>query len=218
MPDLKTLQAQILGQIAAAQVEASLEAARVGALGKKGTVSVLLAGLGKIAPIERKERGAAINALKDKVTEALAARRAVLKEAALEARLKAEIADVTLPVAPHGIAAGRIHPVSQVMDELAVIFAGMGFAVAEGPDIETDDYNFTKLNFPPDHPARDMHDTFFFAAGANGQRKVLRTHTSPVQVRTMLTQKPPIRVICPGRTYRCDSDQTHTPMFHQVEG
>src|SRR6202043_3054407 len=192
MPDLKTLQAQILGQIAAAQDEASLEAVRVAELGKKGRVSALLAGLGKMAPDERKERGAAINALKDEVTEALAARRAVLKEAALDARLRAEIADVTLPVRRHGIEAGRIHPVSQVMDELAVIFANMWFAIAEGPDIETDDYNFTKLNFPPDHPARDMHDTFFFNADAKGQRKLLRTHTSPVQVRTMLTQKPPI--------------------------
>ncbi|MGQ0445211.1 MAG: phenylalanine--tRNA ligase subunit alpha [Beijerinckiaceae bacterium] len=216
--DLKTLQAQILGQIASAQDEAALEAARVAALGKKGGVSALLAGLGQMAPDARKERGAAVNALKDEVAEALAARRAVLKDAALEARLKAEIADVTLPVCPHGIEAGRIHPLSQVMDELSVIFAGMGFAIAEGPDIETDDYNFTKLNFPPGHPARDMHDTFFFNPGPDGARKVLRTHTSPVQVRTMLAQKPPIRVICPGRTYRCDSDQTHTPMFHQVEG
>ncbi|MGA7383845.1 MAG: phenylalanine--tRNA ligase subunit alpha [Methylocella sp.] len=218
MPDLKTLLAQILGQIAAAQDEAALEGVRVAALGKKGRVSALLASLGRVAPDERKERGAAVNALKDEVTEALAARRAVLKEATLEARLKAEIADVTLPVRPHGIEAGRIHPVSQVMDELTVIFADMGFAIAEGPDIETDDYNFTKLNFPPDHPARDMHATFFFNPGPDGARKLLRTHTSPVQVRTMLTQKPPIRIICPGRVYRCDSDQTHTPMFHQVEG
>ena len=218
MPDLQTLQAQILAQIAAAQDEAALEAARVAALGKKGSVSGLLAGLGTMAPDARKEQGAAINALKDEVTQVLAGRRAVLKELALEARLETETADITLPVRPHGIEAGRIHPVSQVMDELGVIFAGMGFAIAEGPDIETDDYNFTKLNFPPDHPARDMHDTFFFNPGPDGSRKLLRTHTSPVQVRTMLTQKPPIRVICPGRTYRCDSDQTHTPMFHQVEG
>ena len=218
MPDLKTLQAQILAQIAAAQDEASLEAVRVPLLGKKGSVSALLAGLGEMAPDERKKRGAAINALKDEVTEALAARRTVLKEAALEARLKGEIADVTLPVPPHGIETGRIHPVSQVMDELAAIFADMGFAIAEGPDIETDNYNFMKLNFPPDHPARDMHDTFFFNPGPDGTRKLLRTHTSPVQVRTMLTQKPPIRIVCPGRVYRCDSDQTHTPMFHQVEG
>jgi phenylalanyl-tRNA synthetase alpha chain len=218
MPDLETLQAHILEQIAAAHDEAALEAVRVAALGKKGSISAVLSVLGTMAPEARKERGAAVNALKETIAEALAARRGVLKEMALEARLKEETVDVTLPVRSHGIEAGRIHPVSQVMDELAVIFADMGFAIAEGPDIETDDYNFTKLNFPPDHPARDMHDTFFFNPGPDGTRKVLRTHTSPVQVRTMLAQKPPIRVICPGRTYRCDSDQTHTPMFHQVEG
>jgi phenylalanyl-tRNA synthetase alpha chain len=218
MLDLKNLRTETLSQIAAAADEASLEAVRIAVLGKKGSISALLAGLGKMAPDERKETGAAINALKDEVTEAIAARRAVLKTEALEARLKEETADVTLPLAPHGIETGRIHPVSQVMDELAVIFADLGFAIAEGPDIETDDYNFTKLNFPPDHPARDLHDTFFFNPGPDGTRKLLRTHTSPVQVRTMLAQKPPIRVICPGRTYRCDSDQTHTPMFHQVEG
>jgi len=221
MPDIKILQAQITAAIAAAEAaqdEAALEAVRVTLLGKKGLIAALLAGLGTMPPDERKEHGVAGNRRKDEATQVVAARHAVLKEAALEARLKAEIADVTLPVRPHGLAAGRIHPVSQVMDELAVIFADMGFAIAEGPDIETDDYNFTKLNFPPDHPARDMHDTFFFNADAKGQRKLLRTHTSPVQVRTMLIQKPPIRVICPGRTYRCDSDQTHTPMFHQVEG
>jgi phenylalanyl-tRNA synthetase alpha chain len=218
MLDLRNLRAETLGQIAAAADEASLEAVRIAALGKKGSISALLAGLGKMAPNERKEMGATINALKDEVTEAIAARRALLKTEALEARLKEETADVTLPLAPHGIESGRIHPVSQVMDELAVIFADLGFAIAEGPDIESDDYNFTKLNFPPDHPARDLHDTFFFNPGPDGTRKLLRTHTSPVQVRTMLAQKPPIRVICPGRTYRCDSDQTHTPMFHQVEG
>jgi phenylalanyl-tRNA synthetase alpha chain len=218
MPDLKKLQADILGEVASAQDEAALEAVRVSALGKKGSISLLLASLGKMAPEERKAQGAAINALKDEAVEALAVRRAVLKELALEEHLKSEALDVTLPIASHGIEAGRIHPVSQVMDEIAVIFADMGFAIAEGPDIESDDYNFTKLNFPPDHPARDMHDTFFFHPGPDGKRKLLRTHTSPVQVRTMLAQKPPIRVICPGRVYRCDSDQTHTPMFHQVEG
>jgi phenylalanyl-tRNA synthetase alpha chain len=218
MTDLKHLQTQILEQVGAAQDEAALEAVRVASLGKKGSISLLLAGLGRMAPEERKEQGAAINALKDEVMQALAARRAVLKEVALEERLKSEARDVTLPIAAHGIEAGRIHPVSQVMDEIAVIFADMGFAIAEGPDIESDDYNFTKLNFPLDHPARDMHDTFFFNPGPDGNRKLLRTHTSPVQVRTMLAQKPPIRVICPGRVYRCDSDQTHTPMFHQVEG
>ena len=125
---------------------------------------------------------------------------------------------MTLPVRQAGIETGRIHPISQVIDEITAIFADMGFSIAEGPDIESDDYNFTKLNFPPGHPAREMHDTFFFAPDEKGERKLLRTHTSPVQVRTMLSQKPPIRVICPGRTYRSDSDQTHTPMFHQVEG
>jgi phenylalanyl-tRNA synthetase alpha chain len=217
-PDLAPLQREILSDIGAATDESALEGVRVGALGKKGTISALLATLGKMSPDERKTQGAAINALKDQVTEALAARRAVLKKSALEAQLKREALDVTLPVRPRGVEIGRIHPLSQVTDEIVAIFAEMGFAVAEGPDIETDDYNFTKLNFPPGHPARDMHDTFFLAPDANGERKLLRTHTSPVQVRTMLAQEPPIRIICPGRTYRTDFDQTHTPMFHQVEG
>ena len=218
MSDLSDLETQTLSAIAAAADEAALEAVRVGALGKKGSISALLATLGKMSPDERKSAGAAINTLKDTVSEALAARKAVLKEAALEARLKAETLDVTLPTRDAPFETGRIHPISQVMDELAAIFADMGFSIAEGPDVENDDYNFTRLNFPPGHPAREMHDTFFFNPDANGQRKLLRTHTSPVQVRTMLAQKPPIRVICPGRTYRCDSDQTHTPQFHQVEG
>jgi phenylalanyl-tRNA synthetase alpha chain len=217
-PDLAPLQREILSDIGAATDESALEGVRVGAPGKKGTISALLATLGKMSPDERKTQGAAINALKDQVTEALAARRAILKKSALEAQLKREALDVTLPVRPRGVETGRIHPLSQVTDEIVAIFAEMGFAVAEGPDIETDDYNFTKLNFPPGHPARDMHDTFFLAPDANGERKLLRTHTSPVQVRTMLAEKPPIRIICPGRTYRTDFDQTHTPMFHQVEG
>ncbi len=218
MDDVTELEARTLAEIAAASDEAALEAVRVAALGKKGSISALLARLGTMAPEERKARGALVNALKDKVAEALAERRTVLKEAALEARLATETLDVTLPARAQPAETGRIHPISQVMDELAAIFADLGFSIAEGPDIESDDYNFTKLNFPPDHPAREMHDTFFFAPGPDGTRKLLRTHTSPVQVRTMLAQKPPIRVICPGRTYRCDSDQTHTPMFHQVEG
>ena len=218
MTELDDLQTAILADIAAASDETALEAVRVATLGKKGSVSALLSGLGKMTPEERRTEGAAINALKDGVNAALAARRAILKEAALEARLRTETVDVTLPVRQRGLSQGRIHPVTQVMDELAAIFADMGFSIAEGPDIESDDYNFTRLNFPPDHPAREMHDTFFLNPGPDGERKVLRTHTSPVQVRTMLSQKPPIRVICPGRTYRCDSDQTHTPMFHQVEG
>ncbi len=218
MSDLSSLEQETLAAIEAADGEAVLEAVRIAALGKKGSISALLSGLGKLPPEVRKDQGAAINLLKDKVTAALAIRRMALKEAALEARLVAETLDVTLPARVSPLDLGRLHPISQVSDELAAIFADMGFAIAEGPDIETDDYNFTKLNFPPDHPARDMHDTFFLAPGAQGGKKVLRTHTSPVQVRTMLAQKPPIRVICPGRTYRCDSDQTHTPMFHQIEG
>jgi phenylalanyl-tRNA synthetase alpha chain len=218
MSDLDQLQSDLLAQIAASADEAALEAVRVAALGKKGSISALLATLGKMSPDERKVQGAAINAAKDVVSEALNARRDVLKNAALDARLKSETVDVTLPVRETQAERGRIHPISQVIDELTAIFADMGFAVAEGPDIETDDYNFTKLNFPEGHPAREMHDTFFFNPKEDGSRLLLRTHTSPVQVRTMLEQKPPIRVICPGRTYRCDSDQTHTPMFHQVEG
>jgi phenylalanyl-tRNA synthetase alpha chain len=218
MTDLAALQTETLAAIAGAADEAALEAVRVAALGKKGAISALLATLGKMSPEARKSQGSAINSLKDAVNEALTARRAILKCAALERQLAAEAVDVTLPARAAGIERGRIHPISQVMDELVAVFADMGFSIAEGPDIESDDYNFTKLNFPPDHPARDMHDTFFFAPNDKGERKLLRTHTSPVQVRTMLAQKPPIRIICPGRTYRCDADQTHTPMFHQVEG
>jgi phenylalanyl-tRNA synthetase alpha chain len=218
MNDLNSLEQETLTAIESAGDEAALEAVRVAALGKKGSISALLATLGKMAPDERKEKGAVINVLKEKVGAALAARRTVLKEAALEARLASETQDVTLPARTSPVETGRIHPISQVMDELAAIFADLGFSIAEGPDIELDDYNFTRLNFPPDHPARDMHDTFFLPPDAQGERRLLRTHTSPVQVRTMLAQKPPIRIICPGRTYRIDSDQTHTPMFHQVEG
>jgi len=218
MTDLVALEAELSKAIAASQDEAALEAVRVAALGKAGSISALLKTLGAMTPDERKEKGPAINGLKDKITEALAARRDVLKNAALEARLASERVDVTLPLPQSATARGRIHPISQVIDELTAIFADMGFAVAEGPDIETDFYNFTALNFPVGHPAREMHDTFFFNPDSKGERKLLRTHTSPVQIRTMMTEKPPIRVIIPGRTYRCDSDQTHTPMFHQVEG
>src|SRR5258708_2497881 len=226
MSDLVTLEQQILGHIAAAGDEAALEAVRVAVLGKKGSISALLATLGKMSPDERKTQGAAINLAKDKVTQALTERRDVLKSAALDSRLAKETIDVTLPLREPSAETGRIHPLSQVWDEMTAIFADMGFSVAEGPAIETDDYNVTKLNSQIGHPAREMHDTFFCqpkedpgsVPGAGGSRMLLRTHTSPVQVRTMLTQKPPIRVICPGRTYRIDSDATHTPQFHQVEG
>src|SRR6267143_3034504 len=218
MSDISQLEQQILTDISAAGDEGALEAVRVAALGKSGSVSALLKTLGTMTPDERKERGPLINGLKERVTAAIAARKEVLKGLALDQRLNTETVDVTLPVREPPAEIGRVHPISQVVDELTAIFADMGFAVAEGPDIETDDYNFTKLNFPVGHPAREMHDTFFFNPKPDGSRLLLRTHTSPVQVRTMLAQQPPIRVICPGRTYRIDSDATHTPQFHQVEG
>ncbi len=218
MVDEAELEASILAEIGAAAGEAALDAVRVAALGKKGSVSALMATLGRMSPDERKAKGAALNILKDRVSSALAARRDTLAAEALVARLASETLDVSLPVRDAPVLRGRLHPISQVIDEITAIFADMGFAIAEGPDIETDFYNFTALNFPVGHPAREMHDTFFFDPGPDGDRRLLRTHTSPVQVRTMLSQKPPIRIVCPGRTYRCDSDQTHTPMFHQVEG
>jgi len=215
--DLEALEAELHSEIAAAADQSSLEQVRVSALGKNGRVSAVMKRLAQLPPEERKTFGAAVNAVKARVSEALESRKEILERAALDARLAAERADVTLPVRPGPLAEGRIHPVSHVMDELAEIFADMGFVVAEGPDIETDDYNFTKLNIPREHPARQEHDTFYFTPGESGERLVLRTHTSPVQIRTMLAQKPPIRIIAPGRVYRCDSDQTHTPMFHQIE-
>ena len=218
MTEFASLETDLVNAISAAADEATLEAIRIAVLGKSGSISALLKSLGTMTPDDRKEKGPLINVLRDSVTEALASRRAVLRDAALEIRLASESIDVTLPVRPSAAARGRIHPISQVIDELTVIFGDMGFAVAEGPDIETDFFNFTALNFPVGHPAREMHDTFFFNPDEKGERKLLRTHTSPVQIRTMMSQKPPIRVIIPGRTYRCDSDQTHTPMFHQVEG
>jgi phenylalanyl-tRNA synthetase alpha chain len=218
MTDIAQLEREILAGVAAAGDEAALEAVRVAALGKSGSVTALLKTLGTLSPDERKSQGPLINGLKDRVNAALVARRDSFKSAALQARLNTESVDVTLPVREAPFETGRVHPITQVTDELTAIFADMGFSVAEGPDIETDDYNFTKLNFPPDHPARDMQATFFFNPKPDGTRLLLRTHTSPVQVRTMLSQKPPIRVIIPGRTYRSDWDQTHTPMFHQVEG
>jgi phenylalanyl-tRNA synthetase alpha chain len=215
---MTVLENEILAEITAAGDDAALEAVRVAALGKSGTITALLKTLGALPPDQRKSQGPLINGMKDRVNAALVERREAFKAAALEARLNTESVDVTLPVREAPAEIGRVHPITQVIDELTAIFADMGFAVAEGPDVETDDYNFTELNFPEEHPAREMHDTFFFNPKPDGTRLLLRTHTSPVQVRTMLAQKPPIRVIIPGRTYRCDSDQTHTPMFHQVEG
>jgi phenylalanyl-tRNA synthetase alpha chain len=216
--DREALKAKYLAEIKNAKDEGALEAIRVAALGKKGEVTALVGTISSMPVEMRKTEGAANNVVKGILTEAIDEQRLILKSSGLERQLAAEAVDVTLPARQAGIDSGRIHPISQVLDELIAIFTDMGFSIAEGPDIETDDYNFTMLNFPPGHPAREMHDTFFFAPDAKGERKLLRTHTSPVQVRTMLTQKPPIRIICPGRTYRTDSDQTHTPMFHQVEG
>ena len=215
MTDIASLQSDILAQVAAAGDEAALEAVRVAALGKKGAVSELMKTLGAMNPEERKTQGPALNGLRDTVTESIAARKAALGDAALETRLAAEKIDVTLPARAQP--QGSVHPISQVLEEITAIFADLGFAVAEGPDVEFDDYNFTKLNIPPDHPARQMQDTFYVSPQADGTSHVLRTHTSPVQVRTMLNSKPPIRIISPGRTYRVDSDATHSPMFHQVE-
>jgi phenylalanyl-tRNA synthetase alpha chain len=216
--DLSKLESDLLGEITGAGDLAALDAVRVSALGKKGRVSELMSKLGSLPPEQRKNFGQTVNTLKSKVAEALDARKASFETAALEERLKTEPADVTLPVRLGPVAEGRIHPVSQVLDEVVEIFADMGFSVAEGPDIETDEMNFDKLNIPAEHPARQDHDTFYFAPKADGSRLLLRTHTSPVQIRTMVAQKPPIRIIAPGRVYRMDSDQTHTPMFHQIEG
>jgi phenylalanyl-tRNA synthetase alpha chain len=215
MTDTASLQSDLMTQILAAGDEAALEAIRVAALGKKGSISELLKTLGAMSPEERKIQGPLLNGLRDQVATAIAQRKGELADAALEARLKTETVDVTLPSRPES--QGSVHPIAQVLDEITAIFADMGFAVAEGPDVEYDDYNFTKLNIPPDHPARQMQDTFYVAPQPDGSSHVLRTHTSPVQVRTMLDQKPPIRIISPGRTYRVDSDATHSPMFHQVE-
>ena len=218
MTDIAALQAQTLATIAASDSLDALETARVAALGKQGSVSALLKTLGQMSPEERQVQGPVINGLREAVTVAIAERKAALESSALNARLATERLDMTLP-APED-PRGSIHPVSQVMDELAEIFADMGFAVAEGPEIEDDWHNFSALNIPETHPARAMHDTFYFPnqMAVDGKKMLLRTHTSPVQIRTMTTQAPPIRIIAPGRVYHSDSDATHTPMFHQIEG
>lgn len=193
-----------------------LEDLRVKALGKKGDLTLLMKDLGQKTPEERRALGAELNTLKDMLTTALEERKETLEEDSLKERLASETLDVTLP--PRSRVTGNIHPLSHVMDQAIHIFGQMGFVVAEGPDIEEDFYNFTALNFPPDHPARQEQDTFYLPSSPTGQPLVLRTHTSPVQIRTMLKTKPPIRIIAPGRTYRSDYDATHTPMFHQIEG
>jgi phenylalanyl-tRNA synthetase alpha chain len=216
MDDPQQLANTALAETSAALSPEALEDVRIKYLGRQGQVTALMRGLGALPADERREAGARFNALKDTISEAIEARAADLHRAALSNRLAAERADATLPAMP--AAQGRIHPISQTIDEIIAIFGEMGFVVAEGPHIEDDFYNFTALNIPPEHPARQEHDTFYLPERADGSRLVLRTHTSPVQVRTMLKQKPPIRIIVPGRTFRCDHDATHSPMFHQVEG
>lgn len=217
MTDLDKLRDDLLAAVAAAAGLDALDAVRVHALGKQGVVTGLLKTLGGMSPEERQVQGPRIHSLREAVTEAIARRKALLDRADLDARLARETLDMTLPA--DVLPMGTVHPVSQVMDELAEIFADLGFAVATGPEIEDDWHNFTALNIPETHPARAMHDTFYFPESEDGARKMLlRTHTSPVQIRTMVKRKPPIRIIAPGRTYRSDSDATHTPMFHQIEG
>ena len=206
----------LLARISAAPDLPALEAERVAALGKQGAITQLLKTLGGMSPEQRHAEGPRIHGLREAVTGAIAERKAALEAAELERRLATETLDMTLPVTTGP--QGSVHPVSQVMDELAEIFADLGFAVATGPEIETQWHNFTALNMPESHPARAMHDTFYLRAAEGEEAKVLRTHTSPVQIRTMMSQKPPLYIIAPGRTYRSDSDATHTPMFHQVEG
>jgi phenylalanyl-tRNA synthetase alpha chain len=212
------LRQKYLEAVASVTDEAALEDVRLAAVGKKGEVSLKMRELGKMTPEERQVAGPALNALKDEINSALAAKKDALGDAALDARLNNEWLDVTLPARgrPHG----SIHPVSQVTEEVIAIFADMGFAVAEGPQIENDFYNFDALNIPPHHPARQEFDTFYMHRDADDERAphVLRTHTSPVQIRAMEKTGAPIRVIAPGRVYRSDYDQTHTPMFHQIEG
>ncbi len=216
MDDLNSLREALLEAVAGAADGAALEEARIAALGKKGRLTQAMKGLGALDIAQRKEVGAQLNRIKADVAEALDARRAALEADALEQRLAAERVDVTLPPRPQPT--GAIHPISRVLDELIGIFAGMGFQVADGPDIEDDFHNFTALNIPPEHPARQMHDTFYLAPDEAGRHPLLRTHTSPVQIRRMCAAPPPHRIIAPGRTYRCDYDMTHTPMFHQIEG
>lgn len=214
--DLNGLQKKWLDAVAATGSVDALEQVRVDALGKKGEISGLMKVLGTMGPDERKAFGARLNVLRDEVASAIDTKKTGLADSALNAKLARETLDLTLPARPE--MEGRIHPITQTVDEIVAIFGEMGFSVAEGPDIEDDFHNFTALNIPADHPARQMQDTFYLPAKPDGSQMVLRTHTSPVQIRTMLKGELPIRIICPGRTYRVDSDMTHSPMFHQVEG
>ncbi len=218
--DIQTLKNEIENEVKAANDLQSLDDVRVTALGKKGRVTALMKTLGQMTPEERQTKGQALNALKNEIAEIIKTQESALKKQEMDTRLASETLDVTL--SPRPIKKGHIHPISQTIEELTAIFADMGFSVAEGPDIEDDYYNFTALNFPPGHPAREMQDTFFLPDDPEEQgehiKKLLRTHTSSVQIRHMTNNKPPHKIICFGRTYRSDYDMTHTPMFHQMEG
>jgi phenylalanyl-tRNA synthetase alpha chain len=216
MDDLDKLFKELTSAVSSAADIAALEQVRIDALGKKGCITAMMKALGAIAPSQRREAGQALNVVKSEISQAIDARKLDLESAALDVQLMDERIDVTLPTRPEN--EGCIHPISQTIDEVVAIFGEMGFTVAEGPEIEEDWYNFTALNIPPEHPARQEHDTFYLPGEKDGNRMVLRTHTSPVQIRTMKDATPPIRIIVPGRTYRCDYDATHSPMFHQVEG
>ncbi|NQV79609.1 MAG: phenylalanine--tRNA ligase subunit alpha [Alphaproteobacteria bacterium] len=216
MQDPTETETELLAAVSGADTLDALEQVRISALGRKGRITELLKSLGGMSPEERRVAGPALNGLKDRISLAIDARRRAMEASGLEARLRQESIDITLPVRPE--TNGSVHPVSQVTEELIAIFADMGFELAEGPDVEDDFHNFTALNMPPEHPARQMHDTFYLTPDESGNQRLLRTHTSTVQIRTMMSRPPPHRIIVPGRTYRSDSDMTHTPMFHQVEG
>jgi len=214
--DLDNLGKELLQEVARAQNLQQLDQLRVSALGKKGRITQEMKQLGALPADQRRDAGQALNRLKDRVAQAIETRKDELAEAELEARLSEERVDVTLPARPYRL--GCIHPISQTVEEMLAIFGEMGFRVAEGPHVEDDFHNFSALNIPPEHPARQEHDTFYLPEDPRGERKVLRTHTSPVQIRTMVAEQPPIRIIVPGRTFRSDYDATHSPMFHQIEG
>jgi phenylalanyl-tRNA synthetase alpha chain len=215
--NIDKLQDELLAEVSNANDLASLDKVRVNALGKKGVITAQMKNLGSLEPEARKEAGIKLNELKTKVAEAIEEQKIKLEEAAIEEKLASEKIDVTLPIRPE--ADGRIHPASQVFEEIVAIFGDMGFEVAEGPEIEDDFHNFTALNIPANHPARQMHDTFYLEESeGDAEQYLLRTHTSPVQIRFMENNQPPIKIIAPGKTYRCDSDMTHTPQFSQVEG
>ena len=216
MKEWEDQKTKLVASIHSASTLDKLEDIRITALGKKGTITGLMKSLGSLDPDKRKEAGQLLNAIKEEVASAIDVRKVTMEDAALETQLHRDRVDVTLPVRPESN--GSIHPITQTIDELTAIFCEMGFTVADGPHIESDYYNFSALNIPPEHPARQEQDTFYLPPDETGTPRVLRTHTSPVQIRTMEKNTPPIKIIVPGRTFRSDHDATHSPMFHQVEG